>query len=113
MTMITSEEDAFPLGGALNTVEAQLRDITSELSALQTRLREGDLGAVKDASKVSSELRQWLRIAFELEAGFEERKKRQSGVVRDYALDFEDARTKIGCRLDRLRKCGGATRLSG
>ena len=69
--------------------------------------------AVKDSSRMMTDIRNWIRLALEAELKLEQRKKKERGIVHTYALDMDAARTSVGCRLDRLRRCCRAGRLPG
>ena len=104
MTLITPDEGPTGLSTSIDSLERQLADMKEELEALYLKIRAGELDELKNATKTTAEIRQWLKIAIEAEATLEKRNKQQKGIVHDYALDFEDARHSIGCRLDRLRR---------
>ena len=104
MVLITPEEGPTGLTTSINALERQLADMREELENLYLKIRAGELDELKNAHKATGEIRQWLKIAIEAEAQLEKRKKQDRGIVNDYALDFDDARTQIGCRLDRLRR---------
>jgi hypothetical protein len=54
-----------------------------------------------------------LRIAIDLEMEFAKRQQKQAGITQGYAIDFDEARQSIRCRLDRLRTCRGSKRFPG
>lgn len=113
MTLITTDESAFPLGDALEDIRDQLGVLRAEMSALQARLRDGETEAVKDGQRMMQEIRHWLRIAIDLEMEFAKRHQKQAGITQGYAIDFDEARHRIRCRLDRLRTCRGSKRIPG
>lgn len=113
MTLITTDESAFPLAESLDDIRDQLGALRAEMSAIQARLRDGDIAAVKDAQRTIQEIRQWLRIAIDLEMEFAKRQQKQAGITQGYAIDFDEARQSIRCRLDRLRTCRGSKRFPG
>jgi len=113
MTLITTDESAFPLEESLADIRTQLGVLRAELSALQAKLRDGDIKTVKDGQRTLQEIRQWLRMAIDLEIEFAKRQQKQVGIVEGYALDFDEARRDIRCKLDRLRACRGSKRVSG
>lgn len=108
MTLITTDTSAFPLNENLNAIQEQLEALRAEMAAMQARLKDGDIAVVKDGQKTVTEIRHWLRIAMELEMDFAKRQQKQAGIVGSYAIDFDAARDRIRCRLDRLRACRGA-----
>lgn len=116
MTLITLDEAPTGLSTSITSLERQLNDMRADLEILQEKIRAGDLEELKNSTRAISDIRQWLKIAIEAEANLNERNKRDKGIVHDYALDFDTARTSIGCRLDRLRRArcpGRVSRCSG
>ena len=108
---IIAEQEA-RLREAVERVERQIRDIAEDLEGVQGRVRAGEIVAAKDAVKLSGEIRYWIRFALEMEAKLdEERQRNGQGSVEE--IDLDAARASIGCRLDRLRRCGCAETVSG
>lgn len=101
------------LSRAIRVVEEQLLGMTTELLELQQRVRAGEVEALKDSARLTAEIRHWLKMALDTEQRCEERRKEQQGIVNDYAIDFDRARTEIGCRLARLRARGCPARVPG
>lgn len=104
MTLITPDEGPTGLSTSINALERQLADMRQDLEALYSRIRAGEFEELKNATRATAEIRQWLRIAIEAEAQLEKRNKQRKGIVHDYALDLDVARSEVGCRLDRLRR---------
>ncbi len=113
MTLITLDEEPTGLSTSISSLERQLSDMKADLELLQTKIRANDLDELKNSTRAISDIRQWLKIAIEAEANLNERIKRDKGIVHDYALDFDQARSSIGCRLDRLRRARCPRRVSG
>ena len=113
MTSGISDATESSLSRAIQVVEEQLLGMTTELIALQQRVRAGELEALKDSAKLTVEIRHWLKMALDTEQRCEERRKEQQGIVNEYAIDFDRARSEIGCRLARLRTRGCPARVSG
>jgi hypothetical protein len=109
MVLITPDEGPTGLSTSIDALEQQLADMREELQALYLRIRAGDLDELKNATKATGEIRQWLKIAIEAEAQLEKRRREERGIVHGYAIDFDSARDQIGGRLDRLRRarCSG------
>jgi hypothetical protein len=89
----------------IERVRKTLAQITRTLEALEIELTEGDPSAMKDANKLLSEIRTWCQRAMDTEARFDERRRKQTGSEHGSALDLEEAKRTIGCRLARLRTC--------
>lgn len=113
MTLITPDQGPDGLNVSVTTLERQLNGIIADLEALQQRLRTDASDAVKDSTRMMTDIRNWIRLALEAEMKLEQRKKKERGIVHTYALDMDAARTSVGCRLDRLRRCCRAGRLPG
>ncbi|RBI75738.1 hypothetical protein DQW77_05075 [Roseovarius sp. TE539] len=111
MVLITPDEGPSGLTTSVTSLERQLSDMRADLEALQDRIRAGEFEGLKNPSRAISDIRQWLRIAIEAEAQIERRQKEQKGIVHEWALDFDTARTSIGSRLDRLRRARSAGRV--
>ena len=111
MTIITPEEGPTGLSTSITALERQLADMRDDLEEIYVKIRDGEFDKLKDATKATAEIRQWLKIAIEAEATLEKRNRDQKGIVHDYALDFEAARDSIGCSLDRLRRARSAGRI--
>jgi len=113
MTLITPDEGPTGLGTTVTSLERQLIGLKTDLEALQGRLRADDLEALKESTRMMSDIRNWIRLAIEMEMKLEQRNKRDKGIVNGYALDMGAARDTIGCRLDRLRRSRCAGRFPG
>ncbi|MGX0879777.1 phage head maturation protease [Roseovarius sp. MBR-154] len=109
MVLITPDKGPSGLTTSINALEGQLADMRQELEDLYHRIKAGDLDELKNATKATAEIRQWLKIAIEAEAQLDKRKRTERGIVHGYAIDFDGARTEIGCRMDCLRRarCSG------
>lgn len=109
MVLITPEVAPSGLTTSINALEQQLADMREELEELYLKIRAGDLGELKNATRATAEIRQWLKIAIEAEAQLDKRRQQERGIAHGFAIDFDAARHEIGCRLDRLRRarCAG------
>jgi len=108
MILITpDDEEPSGLSTSIRTMERQLADMRVGLEEIYERLKEGDLSALKDATKALEDIRKWLRIAVEAEMEIGKRKSREMGAVNGFAIDFDAARDTIRGRLDRLRRARG------
>lgn len=90
-----------------------LGEMKHDMKEMQYRVRLDEPEAVRDNLRLLSDLRNWLKIAFELETKFHDRDRERQGRADQIALDFDAARDQIRCRLDRLRQCGAPERFSG
>lgn len=103
--------DEAGLDAEIEQVRRTMTYLTELLALMEDEVMEGEPGAIKEAAKLLGEIRNWSKLAMETEARFEEREKRREGAANGYALDLEEARATIGCRMARLRRCCGAGRV--
>jgi hypothetical protein len=104
MILITPEDGPDGLSDSIAAVQRQLSDMRDELDRVYERIKSGDLDELKNAGKTLSELRGWLRLALEAEVYLEKRRKEKQGIVHDFAVNLDEARSAIGSRLDNLRR---------
>lgn len=104
MEIITLDEEPSGLSTSISLLERQLADMREDLAVLYLKIKAGELDELKNATRATAEIRQWLKIAIEAEATLEKRRKQDRGIVHDYAFDLDAARLSIGSKLDRLRR---------
>lgn len=104
MTLITPDEGPTGLGTSISALQRQLADMKAELQVIYERIKDGDFEELKNASRATTEIRQWLKIAMEAEVQLEQRSKKERGIAYDYAIDFSEARASVCRQLDRLRR---------
>ena len=95
------------LHATIRIVDLQLRIMKSELIDIQERWAEGDQSAIREGARLLSDIRYWLKQAYDVETEIETYRKAIAGVAHEYAIDFDAARSQVRCRLDRLRDCRG------
>ncbi|SMC42462.1 MULTISPECIES: hypothetical protein [Primorskyibacter] len=105
MTLITPEEGFAELENVAREVREELREARKDLQDLRQRVRTGEVGTETEGLKILAYVRSMLKAASETEAQLAKAQRDRAGIVRDYAIDFDAARSEIGCRLDRLRRC--------
>ena len=100
------------LDEAFDEVRRAMRGLSEQLRDEQMKFAANPNGsAVRDASKLLTDVRAWTKLAIETEARFEERRKQRDGVAIGQLLDLDRARHEVGCRLARLRRCCDAQRV--
>lgn len=112
MPLITLSETPSKLTTSVDLLEQQLADMGAELEAVYKRIKDGDLGELKNAAKATADIRQWLKIAIEAEAQLATREKQKLGIVMSYGLDLDWAKETVGCKLDRLRRARDSGEIS-
>ena len=91
------------------SAKAGLMRAIAALNQLSKQVDAGKVGPKSEATKVLGDIRDWLKIAHEVELRLEKYDQDRGGSGQRDALDLESARSTIGCRLDRLRRscCSG------
>ena len=89
---------------AISVLEKQLRALARDLAVLHREVRSGNIAALDDAQRRTQDIRQWLGIALEMEMRLETHRQYGRGHETAGAIDLDEARSQIGCRLDRLRR---------
>ncbi|WP_152475094.1 hypothetical protein [Roseovarius sp. THAF9] len=113
MPLITQDRAPSQVTISIDALEAQLAEMRADLEEIYSQIRQGQFEALKDATRATSEIRQWLKIAIDAETQLARRREKELGVTDGYAVDLDEARDSIGCRLARLRRARDAERVSG
>ncbi len=105
MTIRFSEGDA-PPPDLLAATEGLYREVAEELIRARDRLRAGSNEEAQAAMQAVRDLKAAFQLVMDERTRIDKLRKQVAGVVHDYALDFDAARTEIGRRLARLRDAG-------
>ncbi len=95
------------------SVQTQLLRVIKALVHLEHRIELGEIGPKSEANKLLGDVRDWLKIAHEMEVRLEKQRQDTAGSGSGNSLDLNGARSQIGCRLDRLRRTACPGCLSG
>ncbi|MEM8773451.1 MAG: hypothetical protein AAGF53_00375 [Pseudomonadota bacterium] len=112
MSLITPSQRPSGLTTSIDSLERQLADMRRELERMYARIKDGDFGELKNASKATTEIRQWLKIAIEAEAQLATRQKRDLGITNAYGLDLNQAIEEIDERMVAIRRARDAEEIS-
>lgn len=82
------------------------------LNKLVSQLGDGELGHSGETLKLLKELKTALLTANQERERLENERRKKAGIVHDYAVDFDAARSEIGRRLACLRAVGSARGVS-
>ncbi|MEL7012419.1 MAG: hypothetical protein AAFO72_03970 [Pseudomonadota bacterium] len=107
MILITPDDGPDGLTEIIDSVQQQLSDMRVELDRLYRKIQAGELEELSAAGKQMVEIRQWLKIAIEAEVHLEKRRKEKEGIVHDFAINLNEAKSSIGSKLDSLRRDRG------
>lgn len=97
----------------LAEAEAHYEDALEAVRALKARLAEGAEPPSAEISRIAQDYRRATQTLFDERKRLDDQRKREAGVVHDYALDLDAARAEIGRKLDRLRAARGSAGVSG
>ena len=107
MTLIKKERETSAVSGHIEEIVGELRQLKDCLRMVQDLVQMDDPGAVKEALRLSSDIRGFLKNTWELEARINDDRRQELGIAGDVGFDLGAARTDIGCKLARLRRCCG------
>lgn len=114
MDLITPEERVLRTEDLLVSVQNSIRALRKELEDLIQQIRSGEDADLSNGTKQVASAETLVRTCQKVEATLVEQSSRAVGIARGgYAIDLDQARFEIGCRLARLRNCKGAGGVSG
>ncbi len=114
MTLITPEERVSQTADLLKSLQNSIQELRQKAEDLKARIEAGEDAELSGPKRQVDDISKLIRSCQNVEERFVERYHKQAGIVRGgYALDLDAARSEIGCRLAKLRKCCGAGRVSG
>ncbi|WP_425045424.1 hypothetical protein [Primorskyibacter sp. S87] len=106
MTLITPEERVSQTAELLLSLETSIRALRQAAEELRRQIVTGEDADLAGAGKQLGQVDGLIRSCQKVETSFVEQQNRQAGIAQGgYALDLEQARFEIGCRLARLRTC--------
>lgn len=104
MTLLTPEHVASETEDLLNSVIGSIKGLRLEIEDLKEKVRAGESLEKTQSSKTVSSATSLLKTCQEVENRLVECRSKSAGIAKGgYALDLEQARVEIGCKLDRLR----------
>ena len=113
MTTIIREHETTHGAEVLDALNEAVRDLRREIEELTKETKDGNGITETALAKPLKNARDLATQCAKAENYLNECRKKQAGIARGhYALDLEAARVAIGCKLDRLRRCHGATPVS-
>ena len=113
MTIIYPDGGEGSSAGILSEAQQTYQCAQAALNKLVGELVDGELVHVGEAGRILKELKQALQTANQERERLESERKKQAGIVGEYAIDFDAARLEIGRRLACLRASGGQGSVSG
>lgn len=113
MTMITPEQEIADSEEHFRALQSAIRDLRREIQSLKEQAISGEELNETAASKALGKASGMVATCVKVETYLNDCRNRQAGIARGgYALDLDRARAEIGCKLDRLRRCGAAEPIS-
>lgn len=108
MTLIKPFEDAGKAEEMIHRIHEVYGDLFVALKSLKARAEAGEGDATKEVGVLSREVTKAMNTLNEAEAKLYAIRRKEAGVVHDFAVDFAQARTEIRGRLDRILASRGA-----
>lgn len=113
MTLIKPFEDVGQAEAMLCRIHQVYAELFEALKSLKTRALEGDAEVTKEVAVLSREVTKAMNNLNDAEARLNAIRRKETGVVHDFAIDFDKARSEIRGRLDRIIDAQGAGGVSG
>lgn len=111
--MITPDDEIAQAAEVLDALYDAVRGLRREIIKLKDLAQSDQDLNETELSKSMRNVHGMIGQCAKAETFLNECKRRKNGIAKgDYALDLDRARVEIGCKLDRLRRCGGAGRVS-
>lgn len=111
MTVIRLSDEERTAEAILARAEEHYIAVLEDLDAVRLYYKDRSELSEAELKRVLTEYRRATQTLFDERKRLEDFRKRQSGIVHDYAIDFDAARSEIGRRLDRLRAARDAGEL--
>lgn len=106
--MASDESEGGNLSKHLGLAEVHFGQAIELFQATIERIRKGDDVSFTEADKASRALFNAAHTLLNYKVRIYDERKRQEGVVHNYALDLDGARNKVGRLLDRIRADRGS-----
>ena len=112
MSLITTDTlavDTQSTADLLKALQESIADLRQTTIALKKQIQNGETADLAGSAREIQAVDQLARNCMKTEVNLAEICSRNAGIVRGgYAVDMDAARVEVGCRLARLRTCGGA-----
>lgn len=112
MTLIKPEGDDGDSGSFIAGVEEQFKHAAQVFQNAALQLEKGDLVATVKVKDLAHEYRKVATLCYEERVRLAAKRRKQAGIVHEYALDFDAARDEIRGRLACLRAAARAREVS-
>lgn len=113
MTLITPDNQVSDAAELLQSLKDTVRNLRRQAEDLRRQIEAGEDADLTSGSKQVGQVEGLIRSCQKVEVCLVEQRNRQVGIVQGgHALDLDQARFDIGCRLARLRACSGARNVS-
>lgn len=113
MTLITPDDQVSHAAELLQSLTDTVRNLRRQAEDLRRQIEAGEDADLASGSKQVVQVDGLIRSCQKVEVCLVEQQNRQAGIVQGgYALDLDELRVDIGCRLARLRACSGARDVS-
>ena len=109
MTTETQDQDIAQAAELLGSLRNSITDLRHEIEGLAKEAQSTGTTKEAETKQALGKIRDLVTQCTKAEIFLNECRNKQTGIARGgYALDLGRARVEIGCKLDRLRRCGPA-----
>lgn len=112
MTLIRPEGDDGDAGTFILGVEEQFERAADVFKQAALQMEQGDLVATAKVRDLAREYRKVATLCYEERVRLAVKRRKQAGIVHQYAIDFDAARNEIRGRLACLRDAADAGDIS-
>ena len=102
MTLITPDEDVRAAEGTLRRTKEIYAELFEALKTLRARAQDGQIDVAKEVTELTTALSRSLRNLSDAEGRLDALRRKDAGIVNDFAIDLDEARAEIRRRLDRI-----------
>ena len=99
-----TKSEHLSLAPAITALEVQLTRLTTGMKKLENEIAAGNLTGLGRAASKLALIQHWLEIAQDMENRIEQQRRDGHASGQARGIDLDEARSQIGCRLDRLRR---------
>ncbi|MEW9918554.1 hypothetical protein AB2B41_02985 [Marimonas sp. MJW-29] len=106
MTTVTQDQEIARGEELLDTLRDAVTALRRDIEEQTDRVQSGETN-VTEVKITLNKLREMMGYCAKMEVFLNDCRSKQAGIATGgYALDLDRARVEIGCKLDRLRRCG-------
>lgn len=103
MSVIKVSDEERAAEALLEQAEIHCREMLGDLEIVRQYYKDKDDLSETELRRVLNNVAKSVQTVFDERRRLDEFRKRHLGIVNEYALDFDQVRSEVGSRLDRIR----------